>query len=183
MARAKIRDPRALESIYERYKAPVAGLIRRRLSPQLRRRYDTHDLVQSVFAEVLRDLPRFEYRGEKQLRHWLYIKAESKVWAKFRRDEGRDHRRREVGLPTGLNPLDGHTSPSGDAMRREDTERLHAQLHALDAEHQDLLRMRYEEGKRFRQIAHEMNLPSADAARKRLARCLRRLHELTTPLD
>ena len=57
----------------------VMATIRRRLLPPLRRRYDTMDLSQSVFREVLRDLPRFEDRGEPAFVRWLAIKSENKT--------------------------------------------------------------------------------------------------------
>ena len=44
----------------------VLARIRDRLTPSLRRRFDTADLGQSVFADVLKDLPEFEgYRVER----------------------------------------------------------------------------------------------------------------------
>ena len=95
---AKRGRQHAFSELHRRYQFKVLARVRDRLTPSLRRRYDTLDLSQSVFLEVLRDLPDFENRGERAFRNWLYIKAENKVRTKLRRQLGREGARRETTL-------------------------------------------------------------------------------------
>src|SRR5688572_8347437 len=92
IAAARSGDDVSAVALWSRYGAVVRGAIRKRLSPSLRRRYDTDDIAQSVFADLLRDLARFEDRGENAFKHWLYLKAENKVRDKLRRVLGRGRR-------------------------------------------------------------------------------------------
>src|SRR5262245_22536778 len=84
LQRAKHGERDALGELHQRYAPLVLARIRDGFRPDLRRRFDPEDLSQSVAVEVLRDLGRFEDRGEAAFRHWLYIKAESKVAARLR---------------------------------------------------------------------------------------------------
>jgi RNA polymerase sigma-70 factor (ECF subfamily) len=167
---AREGDEEALAQLYERYGGPVAGAVRKRLGQPLRRRFDTLDLAHSVFAEVIRDLPRFKDRGELAFRHWLYIKVESKVASKLRKHLGRKGERRE-GRLSAVQPENPDT-PSAHAAAIEETERARDIFEALDDDKRTLMKLRLDDGLSFAEIADRLGLPSADAARKRYARCL-----------
>src|SRR5437870_13912762 len=95
LVRARDGDAAAVAALFDRYGRVVLGAVRRRLSADLRRRYDSMDLAQSVFADVLRALPRIKDRGEGGFVRLLTLKAENKVRDKLRRHVGRNGRRRE----------------------------------------------------------------------------------------
>ena len=52
---ARDGDAAAVEALHRRFAPAVLARIRSRLTPALRRWYDTADIGQSVFLEVLRD--------------------------------------------------------------------------------------------------------------------------------
>jgi len=172
LAAARGGDEKALARLYEKYGGPVAGAVRKRLRQPLRRRFDTLDLAHSVFAEVIRDLPRFKDRGEVAFRHWLYIKVESKVTSKLRKHLGRRGERREQRLGTVDARPGGEDTPSVAAAALEEAERVRDVFESLDEDKRRLMQMRLDDGLSFAEIAARLGLPSADAARKRYARCL-----------
>lgn len=173
LRRAIAGDSAALAEIHSRYERLVLGLVRRRLGPALRRKFDSVDVVQSVFEDVLRDLPRFEDRGEEAFRHWLYMKAENKVKDAWRRAVDADGAPRETRLATNddFAPVDvpGPATQAGDA---DDEARLAEVLATMPAEQREVLGLRNKEGLSFAEIAARLSLASADAARMRYARAL-----------
>jgi RNA polymerase sigma-70 factor (ECF subfamily) len=179
---ARAGDEEALEALHRRFAPAVFARVRSRLPSGLRRWYDTADIGQSVFAEVLRDLPRFEDRGERQFRHWLYLKAESKVKAKLRGELGVRGRRWQALLDDhdrAAVPAGG-TSPSGAAAAAEERVRLARALDALSPAQRAVIHLRAQEGLPFADVARRLALPSPDAARVRYARALLELRRAWT---
>lgn len=182
LADAQRGDAGALAELHRRYEPIVLARVRERLGATLRRHYDTRDLGQSVVVEVLRDLPRFEDRGELAFRHWLYIKAENKVRAKFRKHLNGANGQREVALSTS----DGHATAvagpgpataAGDADTRQ---RLNDIVAALEEGSRAVVMLRGYEGLPFAAIAERLGLPGAEAARKRYVRALLSMREQWT---
>lgn len=171
-ASAGSREARA--QLHDRYSRFVAARIRQRMRAPLRRRFDTQDFVQSVFAEVLRDLPRFEDRGEPAFRHWLYVKAEGKLRDQARRHAGRSGQRREATLGTDEAAAieargDG---PSAQAEEGDASEVLRCLIETLPASQAEALRLRYVDELPLALVADRLGLASAAAARMRCARAL-----------
>ncbi len=172
---AKAGEPGALTLLYERYAGPVIGAIRRRLAHPLRQKFDTMDLSQSVFAEVLRDLPRFRDQGEVAFRRWLYLKAETKIGSKLRKHLGRAGCRLERPLDAGRPPPAPGGSPASQAAAEEEAARVQGLVSSLDEDHRKIVLLRLEEELPFADIADRLGLPSPEAARKRYARSIARL--------
>lgn len=174
-AEAKTGSESAQAHLYRQYAARIFGAVRRRLTRDLRQKFDSSDIVQSVFAEVVRDLPRLEDRGEDAFRHWLYIKTQNKVRSKMRKTLGRDARRKESPLAVDLtSPAE---SPARTIERQETTHHLNQIVDGLDDEARTVVLLRLEGGLRFAQIAERMALVSSEAARKRYARAIRQLRD------
>ena len=102
----------AMGSLYEQYSSHLRGALRRRLRGEMRRWYDTEDLLQSVFGELIRSIGLLEDRGEAAFRRWLSLRAESKFRDKIRKPFGRRRPRREESLPATLPLPDPGPSPS-----------------------------------------------------------------------
>lgn len=173
LLRAKGGEPGALNELHTRYEKRVLGVVRRRLSPALRCRFDSTDVVQSVFEDVIRDLPRFEDRGEEAFRHWLYMKAENKVrdaWRKRLRPDGglREERldSKDDGRPAASR------GPATQAGEGDDVARLRDVLATLDPPQREVIELRDIQGLSFAAIAERLDLPGADAARMRYTRAL-----------
>jgi RNA polymerase sigma-70 factor (ECF subfamily) len=172
---AKRGDPGALTLLYERYADPVIRSIRKRLSQPLRRKFDTMDLSQSVFTEVLRDLPRFQDLGETAFHRWLYLKVESKIGGKLRKHLGRAGRRLERPIDSGASLVGDAASPASEVAENEESNRARDLLTVLDEAQREIVFLRLEEGLPFAEIAERTGLPSAEAARKRYGRAIARL--------
>lgn len=169
---AKAGRPPALAELHRRYASPVLARVRQRLTPTLRRHYDTLDLTQSVFKDVLEDLPRFVDRGERAFRNWLYTRAENKVRMKLRRQLDGKGRRRERTVTNGAVLVARDEGPSTIAGGREDHARLETALTSMEAPEREILLLRVRERLSYAEIAGRLALRSPDAARMRYARAL-----------
>lgn len=176
---AKRGERDALAKLHERYAPAVLASVRAGLSPLLRRHYDSLDLRQSVFEDVLRDLPRFEDRGEQAFRSWVRIKAENKLRSKLRKHLGVGGRQRQRRLDTDAasSLTSAASSPDVEVVSTDEQRRLRLLIQELDAVDRDVVAMRAESGAAFGEIARSLGLPSADSARKRYVRALVRLRE------
>jgi len=180
LVRAAAGDEEALAELHRRYQDAVRARVRARAPRMLRRRYDVHDIAQSVFVEVLRDLPRFEDRGEAAFRAWLFTKVEGKVktkLAKMLKPAGGG--RREVTAQSGVlaRPVDRDAGPATHVAAGEDARRLDALVAALPPEQREIVVLRTREQLGFGAIAERLGLASADAARMRFARAVARLRD------
>jgi RNA polymerase sigma-70 factor, ECF subfamily len=177
LARAKTGDAAAVSELYRRFGADVSALIRSRLSPLLRQHYDTEDLWQSVFVEVLRDLPRFEDRGESAFRNWLLLKGRAKVGAKLRRHVGPGRRRVEERVDSEVaSRLPGREpEPAAETELLDEGAALGRALDSLAEVDREIVRLHSVEDVAFTAIAERLGLVSAESARKRFARALLKL--------
>jgi RNA polymerase sigma factor (sigma-70 family) len=176
LAAARRGDPAARARLYANYWAQVVSVVHRRFPDALRARYDTMDFAQSVFAEVLRDLPRIEDRGERAFVGLLRLKAVNKLRRRMKHDLGRGGRRAQTPLPDDIAETAGRVAESS-VESREDDVKLRGLLTRLDETSREILSLRTD-GKSFAEIAAAMRLPSAGAARKRHDRALARLRAL-----
>ena len=174
LERAKRGEKSALTELHRHYEPLVLARVRDGMRSVLRRHYDTQDLGQTVLLEVLRDLARFEDRGERAFRHWIYIKAENTVRSKLRKHLDRAGGAREVALGSrdertaaARGPGPATSAGQADAQRR-----LQELLASLDASHREIIVLRAAEGLSFEAIAQRLALRGAEAARKRYARAI-----------
>ncbi len=104
LAQVRSGDESAAQQLYDQYSHHVIRVIRRRLHPALRRRLDSADVAQSVWASFFatsRD--EFEFRTPAELIGFLGHVAQNKTVDQFRRQACTAKRQllRE-------RPLDGH---------------------------------------------------------------------------
>jgi RNA polymerase sigma factor (sigma-70 family) len=100
LARARIGDAHALETLFRAYEGPVYNLARR----ICRTAEDAEDVLQETFFELCRSIG--QYRGEGSLWGWIRTVASSKALMRLRRNKYRD-----------TDELEDEVSPT----RREDT--------------------------------------------------------------
>ena len=165
VAAARRGEHSAQNELHRRFVGAVMRRIRRQ-GRGLRRGFDTADLAQSVFVEVLRDLPRLEFRGEPAFRRWLQIKADNKVRAKYRRQYLERERREEAHVPVSPG------APYARAVLAERAARVRSVLLRLTDEHRQVLVLRQGEGLPYQKVAVLAGLTTADAARMRHARAI-----------
>ena len=165
-------ETHAQGELHRRYVPYVVRRLRSRARNGLRRWHDTADLAQSVFHEVLRDLPRVEDRGETAFRNWVLIKAENKVRAKYRRTRSAGGVLREQSWTPTLDPTMGGSGPATHMQIGESVDRVQKAMATLNASQREILQLRDTEGLRYAEIAREMGIVSPDAARMQHARAL-----------
>lgn len=167
----------------------VQRMVHAQIEQRLRRRghgalarLSTGDVVQEVFAEVLRGLERWDGDDEGALVTLLATLVEHRLLDLLRRHQAsrRDVRRHgDVGPATaGV----GHDrTPSLAASEREQLDAYRAVLASFDDRERALLTLRIEEEIEFKTLAERLAYPSADMARKTFhalqARLLLRLRQ------
>jgi len=77
--RARDGDRSAFEKLYLRYHDALLLSVRCRLSPALRGRLTSEDVLQSVVADAISDIARFESRGPGSLSRWLHAAVLNKI--------------------------------------------------------------------------------------------------------
>jgi RNA polymerase sigma factor (sigma-70 family) len=156
IARCRRGDPEALAELVRRYKPVVRRAVRTRLSPALRRRFDSIDFTQDVWASFFRvNLDRADLADEPALIAYLAQMARLKVAEEFRHQTtlkvglGREH-------PAWVlaEAADDGPTPSAEVIARDRWERL---TRGLDEREKRMLGM-VREGHTHASIADEFGL-------------------------
>ncbi|MCK6445713.1 MAG: sigma-70 family RNA polymerase sigma factor [Planctomycetes bacterium] len=186
--RASQGDVGAIDELLAQHLDGLRRYVRKHASPMVLARESSSDLVQSVCREVLRDLPKFEYRGEAAFRAWLFQTALRKLLDRHRfyRAEKR-HPAHELAAAdmSGLSRAElaglasSLGSPSGVAAHGEELERLDRALARLSDDDRALVRAVFVDGLSHADIAARLGI-SESASRKQLSRALARLSKHLT---
>jgi RNA polymerase sigma-70 factor (ECF subfamily) len=168
--RFRAGDRSALDALFTRHSSLLRRWASGRLPHWARDAMDTVDLVQDTMVATLRNLDRFEPRGEGALQAYLRQALINRVHTQVRKA----HVRPAVeSLDTGI--VDGGTSPIEASIGREQTERYETALARLSDDARAAVLARVELGLSYAEIATVLDKPSADAARMVVARALIRL--------
>ena len=154
-------DPGAFGRLYDIYVQPVYRYLYSRVGTT----HDAEDLTSQTFLAALEHLPRYRERG--QFAAWLFRIARSKVMDHFRGS------RHEVELEAAERSASG-----GDALvhviQGEEIHRLQALIRNLNAEEQDLIRLRYVAELTFAEMADLLD-KREEAVKQSVYRLLARL--------
>lgn len=181
-ARAGSRD--SLGQALQSFRHYLLEIARVELDPVLRAKGGASDLVQETFLEASQAFSHFHGASRAELRAWLrclLLHHVAKHGRRFRttRKRGID---REIALDAasagaGTLPARQET-PSQAVVADEEMERLQAALARLPADYRDIVRLRYQEGRSFEEIAVHIGR-TANAARLLWLRAVERVkHEL-----
>lgn len=181
------RDPAALATYFEKQRVQLHALIENKLGPRFRGKVDPADVLQEVAIKALRELPETDFDAVEPFA-WLCHLAEQCTIDVCRRYSAgmRDLRRELAGnVPVGDASQDFNalliasiTSPTQAVVRNERQQRLAEAIAALPAEHQQILRLRYEAGLSSKAIGEKTGKPHG-AVRVLLSRIIQRLESLT----
>jgi RNA polymerase sigma-70 factor (ECF subfamily) len=185
---ARAAQAGALGDLLELYRQYLALLARRQIGLRLQGKVDASDLVQETFLEAHRHFDRFRGSDEPQLVAWLRQILAGKVANLVRHyfgTQGRDVRLEEelaADLDDSARQLDRDlvaplTSPSLQAVRREQTVLLADALAQLPEDYRDVLVLRHLEGLTFPEIAERMQR-TQDSVEKLWLRGLTRLRQV-----
>jgi RNA polymerase sigma-70 factor (ECF subfamily) len=177
VARAVQGDEAAIACLYELSRPRMIGLVHRRLGHKLKGVLESVDLVQSVWKDVLEELPGFEEREPGAFLRWLHTCLLHKIYEKHRyHDAAKRDIRRLTPLPDdGLGPLAGRgPTPSQDVARHDDVALVMTALQRFGETQRRLMLLRMRDGLPFREIAQKVQM-TEEATRKSYRRGLQRL--------
>src|SRR5262245_47484686 len=175
----------ALGEVLESCRGYLLAIAQRQLDSDLQAKGGASDLVQETFLKAQRHFDRFEGSSDGELRAWLrqlLLNNLADFTRHYRQADKRQVSREVVLRPGsesdagGVEPLAAQSSPSGQAMGREQSEAVNAALARLPPDYQQVLRLRYEEESSFDEIGQALGR-TANAARKLWARAIERLQE------
>lgn len=186
LERADSGEPAAAAELLQQHLSGLHAFIRLRMGAPLRRREDSGDLVQSVCAEILGNLGRYQHPGERQFRQWLYKTAERKIadhWKhqqRLKRDPAREVRLAETEGAQDAQLLAQYRSfcsPSGRVSAQEELQRAEAAFDALAEDEREVILLANVVGLSRAEIAAQLG-KSEGAVRTMLSRALSHLAEL-----
>jgi RNA polymerase sigma-70 factor, ECF subfamily len=157
IARFRAGDGQALETLLLRYEAPLFQF----LVGILRDHHRAEDALQETWCRALRHLDGVE---PSHLRGWLFTVAYHQAMLTRRRQKARPASAAEPEEFAAAVP-----DPAEEAERQEEFARLRALLDRLTPAQREVIRQRVYEGKRFREIADDLDCP--------LNTALARMHE------
>ena len=163
---ARAGDERALGELLDLYRAYLSLLARLQIGRRLQGRLDPSDLVQETFLAAGNSFDQFRGLAEAELTAWLRQIMASKVADMVRRNTAgrrdvRLERQLEEDLDRSSHALGGllavrGSSPSQQAVRRENAVLLANALDVMPADYREVLILRHVEGLRFAEVAARM---------------------------
>lgn len=157
------REPGAFDTLVTRYLPHVRAAVRRRLTPRLRTRFDSHDFTQNVWASFFQvTLERLDLPTEAALVAYLSRMAELKVNEEFRHQlTRRADMRRDVPLGDVPELIGRGATVSHELMAEDRLAQLTAGLSDRD---RDMLRM-LGEGHTYQAVADRFGLTAKTVQR------------------
>ncbi len=175
--RARARDAGAIGMLYERYRERLRVGLRKKLGSSYQKaRVDSEDVVQDGILAALQRIDSFEYEGHGSFLAWLLRVSERELLMRLRAQGAkRRDTRRERPLDEALDLAGGEASPSQVAAGRETEAQVEHALASLASQERDVIVLRRYLGLDAKEIAEELGLVSAGAARALLSRAQAKL--------
>jgi RNA polymerase sigma-70 factor (ECF subfamily) len=181
---ARAGSAEALGQALERCRDYLLLIANEEMDSDLQAKGGASDLVQETFLEAHEAFGRFAGAGERELLAWLrqiLLHNLANFRRRYRQTEQRQLRR-EVALDAaGRLQADG-SSPSAQAVRREEAEALEKALARLQDHYREVILLRHREQLPFEEIGRRLGR-STDAARMLWWRAFERLSEELNPPD
>jgi RNA polymerase sigma-70 factor (ECF subfamily) len=182
LSQARAGDGPVLGRLLELHRAYLVVLARVQIGRRLQGKVDASDLVQEALLGAYRDFPQFRGTTEKEFLGWLRRILASLLANLVRHYQGtqrrdvRLERQLAVELDQSSQALDGgllapQSSPSQQAIRREQSVLLAEALGRLPEAWRELLILRHLEGLTFPQVAERLGR-SVDSVKKLWPRAL-----------
>ncbi len=186
--RARAGDRPTLGRLLECYRAYLLILARVQIGRRLQSKVDASDLVQEAFLGAYRDFAQFRGTTEREFLGWLRQILASLLANLVRHYQGtqrrdvRLERQLALDLEQSSQALDRglvapQSSPSQQAIRREQAVLLAEALGRLPAEWRELLILRHLEGRSFPEVAQALGR-TVDSVKKLWPRALASLRRL-----
>jgi len=173
-------DRKALEELLVLHMPWIRRELHKRMTPVLRAKAETMDLVQESLFQFLEDAPRFKIENGKVFRALLFVIARNTLrqhyrwWAAQRR---RIARERPLPPDTVLHLEDPRQTPLEALERKEREAWIRFGLEFLREGDRRIILLRYYEGRPFAEIGEILGI-QANAARMRFHRAQARLGKI-----
>jgi RNA polymerase sigma-70 factor, ECF subfamily len=188
LGRARAGQQGALGQLLEHFRNYLALLARMQIGRRLQGKVDAADLVQESFLAAHRDFGQFRGKTEAEFVSWLRQILAAKVIDLVRRycsTQRRDVRLErqladeldQSSRAMGLVLVAKHSSPSQQAVRREQAVLLADALKSLPADYAEVIILHHLEGRSFPEVARLMSR-SLDSVKKLWVRALARMRDL-----
>jgi RNA polymerase sigma-70 factor (ECF subfamily) len=185
---ARAGDGQALGQLLESYRAYLTLLARVQIGRRLQGKVDAADVVQDAFLSAYRDFGQFRGASEGEFRGWLrqilaYVLANLvRYYQGTQRRDVRLERQLTIELDQSSHTLDRglvaeQSSPSQQAVRREQAVLLAEALTHLPEPWRDLLILRHLEGLTFPEVARRLGR-TVDSVKKQWPRALASLRRV-----
>jgi RNA polymerase sigma-70 factor (ECF subfamily) len=185
---ARAGDRQALGQLLESYRGYLTVLARVQIGRRLQGKVDAADVVQDAFLGAYRDFEQFRGASEKEFLGWLrqvlaFVLANLvRHYQGTQRRDVRLERQLAVELDQSSHALDrglvaDQSSPSQQAVRREQSVLLAEALARLPENWRDLLILRHLEGLTFPQVAQRLGR-TLDSVKKQWPRALAELRRV-----
>jgi len=162
--RYKQGDSGAGEELAVRYDNRLRRYVRVRMNGRLRQVMDSQEAVQDAFAELLGNLPQFEYRGKDSLYAYLRTIAENKLRQAVRRTERRGAQKGEDAEELLTLVPDDEQGPEDQASYREVQAILDDVASQLSEKRRNVILHRFYLEGSWKEVAEALNFPTAHAA-------------------
>ncbi len=185
---AQLGGEAAVGSLLELYRNYLRLLARAEIGRRLQGKLDASDLVQETMLEAHRNFGRFQGSEEPQFVSWLRQILAAKVTNLVRHyfgTQGRDVRLEQAlaaevdhsSRMLGQDLMASATSPSVQAVRREQAVLLADALEKLPKDYKEVIILRHIEGLPFAAVARRMER-TEDSVQKLWLRALARLRQV-----
>jgi RNA polymerase sigma-70 factor, ECF subfamily len=189
---AKAGDSAALGRLLERYRNYVGLLVRLQVGRRLKSKVDVEDLLQEIWLEIHRKIALFRGGSEREFLNWVRRLISSILANQMRHYLGT--KRRDLRLERALaDDLDhsslvmnqslvaAQSSPSQQAVRREQAVLLSDALQSLPDDYREVIILRQLEGLSFPDVARRMGR-TEDSVKNVWLRALARLRHMLEDL-
>ena len=165
--RARLNDRSALDALARECREDLVTYATSRLGASLRRELSPEDVAHEALLKAFDALGRFEWRGERSFRHWLYGIAEHLMRNALRK-RSTSIKNLSIDIPARGD------SPSHAVRKSERFDRLEQAIKELSPEHKEVIRLARIEGLKVNEIAKRMRR-SPGAIHQLLARAMDQL--------
>jgi RNA polymerase sigma-70 factor (ECF subfamily) len=186
LGRLKHGGQRTLAELFSRHRPSLKRLIARRLDRRLRARVDPADVLQEVYIDATRRVPRYLARPTMSFGLWLRLLTDRRLLELHREHLGAQMRdvRLETAMPRDHfadSFADRCTCPSQAALRAEKQARLVEAMGRMEERDREVLVLRHFEERSNDEVAELLGLRKA-AASNRYIRALERLGKILSDM-
>ncbi len=175
IARARAQDADAINQLSSMVRERVKSVFQARVGP-----VESSDLAQDATFNVSLHLGGFQGNTENEFWKWVHVVARNVAAASYRNRHAQKRGGPESPLPEdsrgGVRVTDPASTPSTVIQRHEQAAEVRAALARLSPEEQLLIRLHYDEGKDWSEVAQILG-KSVEATRKSYQRAIKKWSE------